>query len=133
MTGRARAIRRPLSVLISDHERETRRAFARAFKASPYETLVASRGWEAIEILQHRPVDVLVLDTQMPDLRGLSMVRVLKGLELSLPCVFTSYFFSKEMLIQAMIADVYSFLEKPIDLELLRMVVEDVIRKFYSD
>ncbi len=133
MTGLFRAIRRPYSVLFSDHEEEARGVLARAFQTSPYETIVVSRGWEAIEIVQSRPVDALVLDVEMPDLGGLSMVKVLKGLELAVPCVFTSYSFSKEMLIQAMIADVYSVLEKPIDLDLLRMVVGDVLRKFYSE
>jgi len=133
MTGLLRAIRRPYSVLLSDHEEEARGALARAFETSPYETIVVSRGWEAIEIVQKRPVDVLVLDIEMPDLGGLSMVKVLKGLELAVPCVFTSYSFSKEMLIQAMIADVYSVFEKPIDLELVRTVVEDIIRKFHSE
>ncbi len=125
------ALTRPYAILISDHEEEVGRRLARAFASSPYDTMVAYRGWDVIEILERRPVDVLVLDIQMPDLGGISLVRILKEMELAPPCVFTSYSFSKELLIEAMIADVYSVLEKPIDLRLLRAVVEDVLRKSY--
>ena len=122
------------SLLITDDDDLWRESLGDAFAQTGYDTLLASCGHEAIEIVRHHLIHVAILDMQMPDLTGLETLRLIRReVESPLPCIFMSAGASKELRLKALAADVVSFIEKPVNVGMVREVVSDVIRKYYRN
>ena len=66
------------TVLFVDDDQKMLRCLRRAFQDEPYETLFASSGPEAIEILRRNAVQVVVSDLRMPDMSGLQLFEVVQ-------------------------------------------------------
>ena len=66
------------TVLFVDDEEKILRSLKRALQDEPYETLFASSGKEALEILERNEVHVLVTDMYMPEIDGLELLRLVK-------------------------------------------------------
>src|SRR5690606_31084249 len=68
--GSAGISMKPLRVLIVDDEPSICRALVIALERAGCIALSATSGSAALDLLRHEPVDVLVMDLRMPDLRG---------------------------------------------------------------
>ena len=66
------------TVLFVDDEKKILKSLKRGLMDEPYESLLASSGKEALEILQQNDVHVLVTDMRMPEMSGLELLRIVK-------------------------------------------------------
>lgn len=66
------------TVLFVDDEKKVLMSLKRGLMDEPYETLFAKSGKEALEILQHKEVHVIVTDMRMPDIPGLELLKIVK-------------------------------------------------------
>ncbi len=66
------------TVLFVDDEENVLSALRRGLLDEPYNTLFARSGREALEILAHSPVHVIVTDMRMPEMGGLDLLRTVK-------------------------------------------------------
>ncbi len=66
------------TVLFVDDEEKILRSLKRALFDEPYETLFANSAKEAIEILKHNDVNVIVTDMRMPEMSGDELLRIVK-------------------------------------------------------
>jgi DNA-binding response OmpR family regulator len=66
-------------VLVADDDQAVRSFFQSALSRAGFNVLLATTGRGAIEIARSRPVDVLILDLNMPDLGGLGTLRELRA------------------------------------------------------
>ena len=57
---------------------------------SGYEVIIASSGRQALEILQSRPVDLLLSDLLMPEMSGIELTRHAKDKHPRLPVILVS-------------------------------------------
>jgi two-component system response regulator AtoC len=64
-------------VLVVDDERVVRLSFARSL-AEDYETWTAADGEEALQEMERRPADVVLLDLRMPGAQGLQVLQAMK-------------------------------------------------------
>ena len=64
----------PPSILISDDNDSYREAVCSIFDAWDVKTCVASCGEEALEIVQHEPIHLMISDLHMPDFSGLEII-----------------------------------------------------------
>jgi two-component system response regulator AtoC len=64
-------------VLVVDDERVVRLSFARSL-AEDYETWTAADGEEALQEMERRPADVVLLDLRMPGAQGLEILKAMK-------------------------------------------------------
>src|SRR5690242_10884455 len=80
----------------------------------------ATAGWELIE--REHP-DVVVLDVQLPDLPGLELFERVQARDASLPVVFITSSGESATVIQAMQMGAFDYLQKPLDLPVVREVV----------
>lgn len=61
-------------VLIVDDEENVRRALKRSLRKEPYELLFAANAFEALDILELHPIDVVLSDHLMPRMTGLEFL-----------------------------------------------------------
>jgi DNA-binding response OmpR family regulator len=82
---------RPI-VLVADDEPVIRRLYSRVLSTAGYEVVEAADGEEALAQLASTDVALLILDTSMPRLDGLAVIRRLRAAEATalLPVVLVS-------------------------------------------
>ncbi|MFP2958879.1 response regulator [Myxococcus sp. 1LA] len=66
-------------ILVVDDSPLTRELIANLLEAVGYDTVIASDGAEALEVLEAHSVDLVVTDLEMPGVDGLTLARRLKG------------------------------------------------------
>lgn len=67
-----------LKILVIDDEEQIRRALKSILTAKKYETILAKGGEEGLDLaIEHNP-DFIILDMNMPDIRGLDVCRELR-------------------------------------------------------
>lgn len=95
-----------------------------------------SNGFEALIALQgDTAFDAIILDWEMPEMNGIEFLDTIKQMKdhAHIPVVFLSAGNDREKVIQALKSGALYFMEKPIDFELLRVVIESVTRRCASD
>ncbi len=95
-----------------------------------YETLTALNGKEALEVLASRPVDLVLLDINMPVMNGHEVCRTMKAdPQLAhIPVIMITSLDSKENKMRGMEAGAEEFLSKPIDQAELLLRVGNILR-----
>lgn len=120
------------SLLITDDDESCRDSIKDIFEPKGYTTHLASCGKEAIKIARNEEVHLLILDAHLPDYSGLETFKIIKReIRLTIPCIFISGAITKELQIDLITANAYTLIPKPINVNILRDSVEQVIAKYY--
>ncbi|MCR5183546.1 MAG: sigma-54 dependent transcriptional regulator [Opitutales bacterium] len=111
-------------LLIVDDERNTREGLADTFE-DDYEVFTASNADEAERILgdRNRHVDVVVTDLKMAGRSGLSVIDFALSLPSRPVCIMMTAYGDVETAVEAMRRGAYDFLQKPINVEKLSLVI----------
>jgi two-component system LytT family response regulator len=114
-----------LTVVIADDERPARSFLAAALRAVPDVAIVgeAANGAEAIQVIERQKPDVALLDVQMPEVDGLSVVRLLRRRYLPLVIFVTAY---DEYAVKAFEMNAVDYLTKPVGEARLREALRRV-------
>src|SRR5260370_11843469 len=67
------------SILVADDQRDIRGLLEITLQRRGHEVLLADSGTAALEIAQRRPIDLAILDVNMPGLEGTQVARVLRA------------------------------------------------------
>ena len=120
------------SILITDDDREFRETLRFVFEPRGFRTLLAENGEEALHIVSHEDVHLALLDMHMPRLTGLETIQRVKQLKSRLPCILISAGLDERLVRQALLAEAYSVLAKPITRRELTTVVRQAFERTYN-
>jgi len=104
---------------------------AAAFARAGAEVLRATDGREALEIIDHQAVDLVVSDVNMPDVSGFALVRALRSRPdtLALPLVFLTTRGARDDVVHGLGLGADDYLVKPVDpVELLARARARLVR-----
>lgn len=112
-----------LRILIADDERPARSFLAALLQRFEDVELIgeAETGTEAVELIEKLRPDLALLDLQMPELDGLSVVRMLRKSHVPLIAFVTAY---DEYAVKAFELNAVDYLLKPIDAPRLRETIQ---------
>jgi CheY-like chemotaxis protein len=122
----------PPSILISDDDAGFRETVRSVFEPQGYHTLMAGDGEEALDIALSQEVHLVLLDMHMPKLTGLETLRRVKQVKWRLPCILLSAGLDESLVQQALLAQAFSVLAKPITSRQLTSTVEQAIKRIYN-
>ena len=106
------------TILFVDDEDKILRSLKRGLRDEPYRTLFATSGQEALEILKHEDVHVLVTDMRMPEMTGLELLRsVKKDYPHIIRMVLSGYTQVTTLLTAINEGEIFRFITKPWKLE----------------
>jgi len=114
-------------VLIVDDDEGARESLRIALR-DRYEIVLAGSGAEALDVLQSRHVDVVLLDILMPGLGGLEVLKTITGEHKDVETIMISATTSVQKAIDAMKLGAYNYIVKPFDVSELRMIVDQANR-----
>ncbi len=116
-------------ILIADDEAASREALAEMLSRWNHTVTEASDGNEALKKAIEAPPDVIVSDLVMPTLNGLSLLRALREELPEVPVILLTGKGTIDSAVSAIRQGAYDFLEKPVEGQRLRMVVERALEK----
>lgn len=120
------------SLLITDDDKSCRDSLRDLFELKGYTTYIASCGREAVQIAKEEELHLLILDANLPDYSGLETLRIItREIRFSIPSIFISGEITKELQIDLISANAYSLIPKPINVHVMRDMVDLVIEKYY--
>lgn len=123
---------RPIQVLVTDDQPACREDVRTILQPLGLEIEEAGSGEEALELLQMRPVHVLVCDMHLPRLTGLETVKLARRLNAGLPCILMTGRLEPSLIRQALEVQVYSVLGKPISRHELVYTLNRALAKTYG-
>jgi two-component system nitrogen regulation response regulator NtrX len=122
----------PQTILIVDDEPGIRRSLGETLNDESYAVLKAERGEQALELLQNpdsEGIHLMLLDVWLPGIDGLETLKQAKALRPELPVVMISGHGNIDTAMQATKLGAFDFIEKPIDLDRLLLVVGNALKQ----
>ena len=119
------------SILITDDDTGCREALREIVEPEGYRTLLAASGEEALDIVRDEQVHLVLLDMQMPTLTGLETLKLVRQMNAVLPCVLVTADATENLIRQALRAQAYSVIAKPVSKNIvLYTVVRALVRAY---
>jgi DNA-binding NtrC family response regulator len=120
------------TVLLANEQETWHRTVRGLLEPQGVETVVARSGREALEIIEHRPIHVAVLDQVMPQLGGLQVVKLMRALAKAPPAILLANQLTTNLLHEALAMHIFSVLSKPVDFNLLLDALARVMKRHYE-
>jgi two-component system chemotaxis response regulator CheY len=116
-------------IMVVDDSETIRRLLSFILKRKNYMTIEAEDGMDAIEKLLSNPVDLIIVDLNMPNMDGIEFVRTLRGNyhQPDVPVIMLTTTKDEDLKKEALRAGVNLFLNKPISPEMLIYKVEGLL------
>lgn len=121
------------SVLVVDDSLEMLELLQRQLRALNLITFQASNVHDAIELLKHTSVDLLITDLQMPEVNGMQLVHYVKEHYPGLPVLVVTGYPSISGAVEAVKSGVIDYLVKPFTQAELSQSVENCLAKTRKD
>ena len=128
----ATADSKSFSILIADDDRNSRDALRDIIQPEGFQTIVASSGEEAIDIVRGVKIHLVLLDMHMPNLTGLETLEIVRQINAKLPAILVTGDPSDSLVRAAIQAQFYSVLPKPVSKGLLLYTVLKALARFYG-
>ena len=113
-----------LSVLIVDDDEVMRDTLSDVLKKKGYEVSVASSGNEALSAIRKNIVDLVVLDMRLPDLDGIEVLKRVKEFDTEILVIMMTAYSDVQTAVSAMKSGAYHYINKPFELEELKLLIE---------
>jgi two-component system response regulator VanR len=118
-----------MTILFAEDEKIIREQTADMLKVFFADVLVASNGFEALEILADTPPDMILCDIKMPLMDGLVLTQKIRSLKNNLPIILLTSFSDQQTLLKAANAGIDGYILKPIELETLLETFDTVLKR----
>lgn len=115
------------TVLVVDDEEIIRDLCSRALK--DYRVLEADNGRDALQILNHEHVDLLLIDVMMPIMNGLDLLQQVKDKDAEQLVIVMTGYADKDIILRALKSRADDFIQKPINLLQLKTSIAQALEK----
>jgi DNA-binding NtrC family response regulator len=116
-------------LLLVEDKNELRAMLRKALERAGYTVDEAPDGSAAIQKVRARRYMVVVTDLKMPGASGLDVLRATKGADPTIPVILLTAFGSVDEAVTAMKEGAFDFLQKPVDLDHLKLLVQRATRQ----
>jgi CheY-like chemotaxis protein len=122
----------PPSVLIADDDDALRETLGGVLEPLGIRPLLAADGQEALQIVRHEQVHLVLLDMHMPRFTGLETLRALKQFKAALPCILFSARLDERIIEAARREHAFSVMSKPFTRQQITGAVGQALRAAYN-
>lgn len=112
-------------ILLVDDDSSVRESVARVLHSEGFNVVAACDGLEALEFIERQPIDIVLLDLNMPQQNGWETLQGLSTKVPSVPIIIITA--RSNQLFQALAAGAAALMEKPLDFPKLLQTVRDLL------
>ncbi|HDZ11159.1 MAG TPA: sigma-54-dependent Fis family transcriptional regulator, partial [Bacteroidetes bacterium] len=116
-----------VKILIVDDEFAARDSLTKWFQLDGYKVDAAEDAYKALELLEKKPFDIVLLDIKMPGMDGLELQERIREIDPDIIVIIITAFASVETAIRAIKAGAYDYVTKPFDPDDLEHIIENAV------
>lgn len=116
-------------ILFIDDDQEILSIVEQYLSRCGFSVTTESSGLKAIELIKKDQYSVVFTDMIMPDISGMDLLKQIKEISPETEVIIVSGYGTIELAIQAMKSGSYDFLQKPINFDRFRILIERIIDK----
>lgn len=90
---------------------------------------IARNGKEGLEVYHEKKPDIILTDIRMPEMDGLQMTEIIREENQDIPIIVSSAHNETNLLLDAIKLKITNYTIKPVDLDLLESVLNDIIKQ----
>jgi CheY-like chemotaxis protein len=121
------------SILVVDDNPSMAKTLADIMSVKGFEVHAAYSGLEALAILQHQTIDILLTDVVMPDMNGVELYRATRKIFPNITTILMTAYAADDIIHQGLAEGIKTVLTKPLDIDFMltlflaykKMIVED--------
>ena len=114
-------------ILLVDDEINSLKVLSAALTSENIQVETAASGEEAYAMFREKSYDLVLSDYKMPGMNGEELLEKLKTITPEIPFILLTAFGTIELAVNAMRKGAYTYLTKPVNLDLMESVVNDVL------
>lgn len=119
----------PSKILVVDDDSASVEAVVEVLEREGYNLFTASGGRKALETLAAEDIDVVITDEKMPDLSGIDLLKHIKDNYPYTQVIILTGYGSIDSAVEATRAGADGYLEKPIQINILRQTAKNAVEK----
>lgn len=116
-------------VLVVDDSLEDRQTLKDVLESKSYKVTAAKDGYEAIELIKQKRFDIIFVDVKMPGIDGIKTFEEIHKIMPAVPVILITGYSAEDMIKEALNKGAYTCLFKPIDVDKLLSLMEQVSKK----
>jgi len=116
-------------VLVVEDDEAIQRSLSRILEKQGLRVIVASDGSKLSDVLDHEPVDLIILDVGLPWLNGYELARLMKANAdlASIPIIFVSGMCTKDDIKRGFELGASDYIKKPFEVEEIQRAVNTLL------
>ncbi len=116
-------------ILVVDDEENARIALSKILTREGYEVASACNGYEALDYLRGREVELIITDINMPEMNGLAFLRELNRSHPSSNVIMITAYGEVESYIEAMNLGAFEYINKPLKVDDLKKIINKIFKE----
>jgi two-component system response regulator (stage 0 sporulation protein F) len=113
-------------ILVVDDEENARIALSKILTREGYDVASAGNGYEALNYLRDREVELIITDINMPEMNGMAFLRELNRSHPASNVIMITAYGEVESYIEAMNLGAFEYINKPVKLEELNKIIRKI-------
>jgi len=116
-------------ILVVDDEENACIALSKLLAHEGYEVASAGNGYEALNYLRGKDVDLIITDINMPEMNGLAFLRELNRCHPSSNVIMITAYGEVESYLEAMSLGAFEYINKPVKVDELNKIINKIFRE----
>jgi len=116
-------------IMVVEDDRGSRRLMEDVLTDAGYEPILASNGVHALELLDQKHVDLMIVDVMMPGMDGYELTRQLRDAGMDIPILMVTAKQTREAMKTGFKTGVDDYMTKPVDEEELLLRISALLRR----
>jgi DNA-binding NtrC family response regulator len=117
------------TILVVDDDPYIQEALEDRLESLGYRVSLAADGQQALELLEQQDPQLVLLDIEMPRMKGLDVLKEIRRRERDVPVIMITAYGSIDLAVQAMKEGAYDFIPKPFDPGHVALVVQKAMER----
>ncbi len=117
-------------ILIVDDDAAHRQMLEAVLGAEGYRTGLAADGRQAVEAVEQKFYDLVLMDIRMNRMGGIVALKRIKEISPGIPIIIMTAYASVDTAVDALKSGAYDYLTKPLDIDELKILVKKALRHF---
>lgn len=116
-------------ILVVDDEENARLALSRILTREGYDVTSAENGFEALNYLREKDVELIITDINMPVMNGITFLRELNRTHPASNVIMVTAYGEIESYLEAMNLGAFEYINKPVKIDELNKVISKIFNQ----